>query len=175
MNPAGWSWVALWRDCARSLQHDAFERRHRRNSFAGVAEIHPTRSKQPPASRYSPTRARFALCLTCVNAVADAGMAATTATGSPIAAAKRFADAPSPDTYGACDLRMITLPSTLTTVDQQHGYTSRGPTNRGQGRWSSRVVEIEHDVRILGHRTLVVLLALRCDFDDRDQRKRSIL
>jgi hypothetical protein len=56
---------------------------------------------------------------------------------------------------------MITLPSTLTTVDQQHGYTSRGPTNRGQGRWSSRVVEIEHDVRKLGHRTLVVLLALR--------------
>src|SRR5271155_573048 len=45
----------------------------------------------------------------------------------PIAAGKRFAGAPSPNTYGACDLLMITLPSTLTTVDLQHGYRSRGP------------------------------------------------
>src|SRR5271156_927950 len=45
----------------------------------------------------------------------------------PIAAGKRFARAPSPNTYGACDLLMITLPSTLTTVDLQHGYRSRGP------------------------------------------------
>jgi hypothetical protein len=28
------------------------------------------------------------------------------------------------DTYGACDLLMITLPLTLTTVDLQHGYRS---------------------------------------------------
>src|SRR6476646_5789827 len=48
----------------------------------------------------------------------------------PIAAAKRFAGAPSPDTYGACDLPMITLPSTLTTVDLQHGYRSVGPIQR---------------------------------------------
>src|SRR6476469_9707575 len=35
-----------------------------------------------------------------------------------------------PDTYGACDLPMITLPSTLTTVDLQHGYRSVGPIQR---------------------------------------------
>jgi glutamine synthetase len=29
---------------------------------------------------------------------------------------------------------MITLPSTLTTVDQQHGYTSVGPI-LGSGQW----------------------------------------
>ena len=47
----------------------------------------------------------------------------------PIAAGKRFAGAPLPNTYGACDLLMITLPSTLTTVDLQHGYRSRGPVH----------------------------------------------
>jgi hypothetical protein len=50
--------------------------------------------------------------------------AAKAATGSLIAAVQRFAGAPKTNTDGACDLPMITLPSTLTTVDQQHGYRS---------------------------------------------------
>lgn len=36
----------------------------------------------------------------------------------------------------------------------------RQPGRPSRHRWSSRVVEIEHDVRNLGHRTLMVLLAL---------------
>lgn len=41
-------------------------------------------------------------------------------------------------TYGACDLLMITLPSTLTTVDLQHGYRFAGPPNGSPSLWRFR-------------------------------------
>lgn len=51
---------------------------------------------------------------------------ATAATVHPAAASTRFAGAPSPNTHGASDLLMITLPTTLTTAGLQHGH--RGQT-----------------------------------------------